>query len=81
MSRYLSGSRECKSYLLSLIAKKYLTHEYSMIILALYSLVIAHPGPIFAPSDANIYESNVTATSNGFTEKEEPGMAAREQDV
>ena len=52
-----------------------------MIVLAIYSLVIAHPGPIFAPSDANIYESNITATSNGFTEKEEPGMAARQQNV
>ena len=52
-----------------------------MIVLALYSLMIAHPGPIFAPSDANIYESNVTATSDGFTEKEEPGMAARHPSV
>ena len=52
-----------------------------MIVLAIFSLVIAHPGPIFAPSDANIYESNVTATSHGFTEKEEPGMTARQQSV
>ena len=52
-----------------------------MIILAIYSLMIAHPGPIFAPSDANIYDSNVAATSNGFTEKEEPGTAARQQGV
>lgn len=43
--------------------------EYRMIILAVYALVVAHPGPVFGQSDANIYESNVTAASDGFAEK------------
>lgn len=41
---------------------------------AVYSLVIAHPGPIFRQSGANVYESNVIAASDGFTEKAELGM-------
>lgn len=52
-----------------------------MIVLAVYSLVIAHPGPIFGRSDANTYETDVTATSDAFTEKAEPGMSTTQQSV
>ena len=52
-----------------------------MIILAVYSLIIAHPGPVFGRSDANIYESNVTAASDGFTEKAEPGIPATQRNL
>ena len=47
-----------------------------MIILAVYALMIAHPGPVFGPSDANIYEANVSAAAgaDGFIEKGEPGV-------
>ena len=52
-----------------------------MIVIAVYSLIIAHPGPVFGRSDANVYESNVTAASDGFTEKAEPGVSATESSV
>lgn len=52
-----------------------------MIVIAVYSLIIAHPGPIFGRSDANVYESEVIATSDGFTEKVEPGISATQQSV
>lgn len=55
--------------------------EGVMIVLAVYSLVIAHPGPIFGRSDANTYETDVTATSDAFTEKAEPGMSTTQQSV
>lgn len=55
--------------------------EGVMIVLAIFSLVIAHPGPIFRHSDANIYEHDVTATSDGFTEKAEPGMSITQHSV
>ena len=58
-----------------------LIDEYRMSVLAVYSLAIAHPGPIFAGSDANIYESNVTASSDGFTGNAEPEMSAMRQNV
>ena len=58
-----------------------LTNEYRMSVLAVYSLVIAHPGPIFGRSNANIYESNVTATSDGFTENSQPEMSATREGV
>ena len=46
-----------------------------MSVLAVYSLIIAQPGPIFGKSDAHKYESNVTAASEGITEKPEPGVS------
>lgn len=52
-----------------------------MIVIAVYSLIVAHPGPIFGRSDANVYESDVTATSDGFTAKAEPGVSAAESSV
>ena len=52
-----------------------------MSVLAVYSLVIAHPGPIFGRTDANIYEANVTATSDRFTENAEPEMSTTRQSV
>ena len=52
-----------------------------MIILAVYALMIAHPGPVFGQSDANIYESNVTAAGDGFTEKAEPGVSTTQHNV
>ena len=61
--------------------KNLLISEYRMIILAVYALMIAHPGPVFGRSDANIYESNITATSNGFTEKAEPEISTTQQNV
>ena len=81
MSRCSSGSRECKCYVRPLNARNLLTNWYRMSVLAVYSLVIAHPGPILGRSDANIYESDITGTSNGFTEKEEPGMSTTQQSV
>lgn len=58
-----------------------LGNEHRMIVIAVYSLIIAHPGPIFGRSDANVYESEVIATSDGFTEKVEPGISATQQSV
>lgn len=58
-----------------------LIEKYRMSVLAVYSLVIAHPGPIFGRTDANIYESNITATSDGFTENAEQEMSATRQGV
>ncbi len=52
-----------------------------MIVLAIYALIIAHPGPIFRNSGANNYESHVTATSNDFTEKAETGMSGLQHGV
>lgn len=49
-----------------------LTDESRMIVVAVYSLLLAHPGPIFGRSDANSYESDVTASSNTFSEKADP---------
>ena len=61
--------------------KNLLISEYRMIILAVYALMIAHPGPVFGRSDANIYESNLTAAGNGFTEKAEPGVSTTQHNV
>ena len=58
-----------------------LISENRMIVLAVYALMIAHPGPVFGQSDANIYESNVTATGDGFTEKAEPGVSTNQHNV
>ena len=52
-----------------------------MVILAVYALMIAHPGPVFGQSDANIYEANVTAAGDGFGEKAEPGVSTTQQNV
>lgn len=52
-----------------------------MSVLAVYALVVAHPGPVFGRSDANMYESDVTAPSDGRTEKVEPGISATQQNV
>ena len=52
-----------------------------MSVLAVYALVVAHPGPVFGRSDANMYESDVTAPSDGGTEKAEPGISATQQSV
>ncbi len=69
MSRCSLGLRECEySFRLSK-AKSPLTVGYRMSVLAVYSLVLAQPGPIFGRSDANI---NVATTSAGVTEKAEP---------
>ena len=45
-----------------------------MIILAVYALMIAHPGPVFGQSDKNVYEPNILAAGDGFAEKAEPGV-------
>ncbi|CAD6593741.1 MAG: hypothetical protein ASARMPRED_007904 [Alectoria sarmentosa] len=55
--------------------------EGVMSVLAVYALVVAHPGPVFGRSDANMYESDVTAPSDGGTEKAEPGISATQQSV
>ena len=56
-----------------------LINNYRMSLLAVYSLVIAQPGPIFGRSDANIYESDLAVTSDGFTGKAEPGLPTMQQ--
>ena len=77
MSRCLSGLRECESCFRPLNAGSLLTNEYRMIVLAIYSLVIAHPGPIFDRRGADFHESDVNVTSNDFAEKVELGMSTR----
>ena len=52
-----------------------------MIILAVYALMIAHPGPVFGRSDANMYESNITTAGDGFTEKPEPEISTTQHNV
>ena len=52
-----------------------------MIILAVYALMVAHPGPVFGRSDANMYDSNMAGASDGFTEKAEPDTSTTTQDV
>lgn len=52
-----------------------------MSVLAVYSLVIAHPGPVIGRSDANTYESDVASTSDGFPEKAEPVTPTTQQSV
>ena len=81
MSRCSSDLRECECYLRPIKVRNILINDYRMSLLAVYSLVIAQPGPIFGRSDANIYESDITATSHGFTEKAEPGMSTTQQTV
>ena len=81
MSRYSSGLRECECCFRALNARILLNREYRMIIIAVYSLAVAHPGPGFGSSTAAIYESDVAATSDGFTEKAEPGMSITQHAV
>lgn len=50
-----------------------------MSVLAVYSLVVAHPGPMYERSD--IYESDVIATSDDFREKSEPRFLGMQQSV
>ncbi len=69
MNRCSLGLRECKCYFRPLKAKSPLTIGYRMSVLAVYSLVLAQPGPIFGRSDAKI---NVATTSADVTEKAEP---------
>ena len=58
-----------------------LIKEYRMSVLAVYSLVIAHPGPVIGRSDANTYESDVASTSDGFPDKAEPVTPTTQQSV
>ena len=52
-----------------------------MIVLAVYSLAIAHPGPGFGRPNAEIYEPDVTPNSHGFTEKADPGTSITQHAV
>lgn len=81
MSHCSSGLRECECCFCPLNTRDLLTNDCRMIVIAVYSLIVAHPGPIFGRSDANVYESDVTATSDGFTAKAEPGVSAAESSV
>lgn len=69
MSPCSSRLRDRKCCLCSLNERNPLISEYRMSVLAVYSLVISHPGPIFGRSNANMYETNVPTASNSFTEK------------
>ena len=53
---------------------------HRMIVLAVYALLIAHPGPIFGDSDAG-YGSDAMAASDGYNEKADPGMETTERSV
>lgn len=72
MSPYSSRLRDRRCCLRSLNERNPLISEYRMSVLAVYSLAISHPGPIFGQSDANVYESNVRVASDSFTEKADP---------
>ena len=73
--------RECECCFHLLNVNDPLTYVYRMSVLAVYALVIAHPGPIFGRSDANIYESNATPLSDNLTEKAEPGVSTTQYNV
>ena len=75
------GWKECESCFRALNNEDRLINECRMSVLAVYALVVAHPGPVFGRSDANMYESDVTAPSDGGTEKAEPGISATQQSV
>ena len=76
-----SRLRECESHFHSVLVNNSLTYVHRMSVLAVYSLVVAHPGPVFGRSDVNIYESNLTVASDNFAEKAEPGVSTTQHNL
>ena len=52
MRGYLSALRECKSTIVALILQNSANKLCRMIIIAVFCLAVAHPGPIFARQES-----------------------------
>ena len=52
MRDYSSGLRECESTIVALILQNSANDLCSMIIVAVFCLAVAHPGPIFARQES-----------------------------
>ena len=52
MRDYSSGLRECESTVIALIVQNRANDICSMIIIAVFCLAVAHPGPVFARQES-----------------------------